>query len=254
MRSDRILRQAVAIVLAVCLGPAARGDDPIRPPSPPSASALPGGRATYARYCVSCHGERGDGRGPSAPWLDPRPRDFTRGVFKWRSTPSGTLPLDEDLFRTIRSGVYFTQMAPWVGLSDAETRDVVAWVEHFSPRFEAEPRGVPVTVPPAPAASPESIDRGKQLFVQACASCHGEGGRGDGPAARSPGLFDEQGNRLWPADLAIGHFKSSQDDRDLFRVLLTGLDGTPMPSFAEALTPQQIWDLVHYVRSLARPQ
>ncbi len=220
-------------------------------PTPPNPAAIARAKVAFARYCVSCHGVNGDGRGPSAPWVDPKPRDFTQGLYKWRSTPSGTLPVDADLFRTIHDGVYSTHMLPWIGLTDAETDDLIAYIEHFSKRFEEEPRGEPIAIPPEPAASPEGLERGKQLFAQACVACHGSGGHGDGEAAKTPGLFDEQGNRIWPLDLTIGHFKSCKDGRDLYRVIATGLDGTPMPSYSQALNPAQTWDLVQYVLSLA---
>ena len=158
--------------------------------------------------------------------------------------------MDGDLVRTIRSGVFGTHMLPWPGLTDPEVGDLVAYVEHFSSRFETEPRGIPMVVPPEPIATPEGLEQGRQLFEQACASCHGADGRGSGPAARSPGLLDEQGNRIWPGDLT-GRLKSSQNSQDVYRVLVTGLDGTPMPSYAESLSPEQTWDLVHWVASLS---
>jgi cytochrome c oxidase cbb3-type subunit 2 len=234
--------------VALLLSQAARADDA---PAPPSPAAVDRAANAYARYCMVCHGVNGDGRGPSAQWVDPRPRDFTQALYKWRSTPSGSLPLDGDLFRTIRNGVYSTYMLPWIGLTDSETRDLVAYVEHFGKRFETEPRGAPIAIPPEPADSPEARERGKQLFAQACASCHGAEGHGDGEATKSPGLFDEGGNRIWPLDLTLGRFKTCRDDRDLYRVLSTGLDGTPMPAYAQGLTPAQLWDLVQYVMSMA---
>src|SRR5438132_14090979 len=84
------------------------------PPRPPDAARAGRGKAVYERYCISCHGEHGDGRGYSAQWLDPRPRDFTRAIFKCRSTPSGTLPVDDDLVRdaVVRPSVIGNGRAP----------------------------------------------------------------------------------------------------------------------------------------------
>src|SRR6266542_2523803 len=53
------------------------------------------GEPHYRRFCVGCHGVLGDGEGDNAMWIDPKPRNFTLGIFKCRSTPTGTLPTDE---------------------------------------------------------------------------------------------------------------------------------------------------------------
>ncbi len=82
-------------------------------PSPLQA-ASPGGdgapprwaRRVYEVNCAACHGVESDGNGPAARMFVTRPRDFRSGIFKFRSTPSGSLPTDEDLFwhdRTARS-------------------------------------------------------------------------------------------------------------------------------------------------------
>ena len=86
----------------------------------------------YRRYCVSCHGELGDGNGEKLfPGVDPKPRDFQLGVFKCRSTPTGTLPTDEDLFDTIARGLDRSNMPQWSTFTKQERADLVAWVKHF---------------------------------------------------------------------------------------------------------------------------
>lgn len=223
-------------------------------PTLPDPAAVERGKPAYERYCLSCHGERGDGHGVSAPFLDPKPRDFTRGVFKWRSTPLGTLPLDADLFRTIRRGLYNTNMPRWSALTDDQIRDVIAYVEHFAPQFSTEPRGTPIVIPPEPPETPESEARGKQIFAEmGCASCHGATGKGDGAAANWPGLGDDWGNPIRPADFASGRLKGAREPADIYRIFMTGLSGTPMPSFVDSLTPEKAWDLAHFIQSLARP-
>ncbi len=228
---------------------------PVRPtrspdaPQPPAPEAVAAGKIDYARYCESCHGLEGDGRGPSARQLDPRPRDFTRGLYEWRSTPSGTLPVDSDLARTIRRGLYHRGMPRWNALSRGEVRHLVAYLEHFSPLFSTDPRGAPIVVPAETAESSGSLARGRRLYAIACASCHGPKGRGDGPSARD--LRDDWGRPDPPFDLTSGPPPCGGRDEDLFRVLMTGLNGTPMPSYAASgLTSGQVWDLVHFVRSL----
>ncbi len=154
----------------------------------PGAALRAEGAAVYARYCVGCHGERGDGRGPAAEMLITKPRDFTQGVFKFRSTPSGTLPTDEDLYRVITRGVFRTSMPEWSLLSERERLAVVQYVKGFYPEWAERGPGAPIFVPRAPATlgTPEAIARGRELYaLLECSTCHGESGRGDGPRAGS---------------------------------------------------------------------
>jgi mono/diheme cytochrome c family protein len=209
------------------------------------------GRALYERYCIFCHGQYGDGRGESAPYLDPKPRDFTKAVFKCRSTPSGSLPLDSDLYDTISRGVHDSGMPSWKPLLRQERVDLIAYIKTFSSAFQEEKPGAPVEIPPEPPSSAESIQRGAQVFEKMnCWSCHGKDGRGHGPSAST--LTDSKGYPITPFDFTSGsRFKCGETDRDMFRDLITGLDGTPMPSFASAMTTDQKWDVVHYLRSLS---
>jgi len=208
------------------------------------------GKALYQRYCIFCHGEYGDGRGDSAPYLDPKPRDFTKATFKCRSTPSGTLPLDSDLYDTISRGIHASGMPSWKPLTRQDRVDLVAYIKGFSLRFQEEKPGAPVVIPPEPSTSPESVKRGAELFQSMnCWLCHGKEGRGNGPSASS--LTDSKGNPITPFDLSSGsRFKCGDSDQGMFRDLTTGIDGTPMPSFADALKPDQIWDVVHYIHTL----
>jgi mono/diheme cytochrome c family protein len=208
----------------------------------------------YRRYCIGCHGPNGDGNGENAPWVNPefpKPRDFTLGLFKCRSTPSGSIPLDSDLFDTIGRGVFTTAMPIWIPLTDQNRADLVAYIKTFSPRFKEEQPAPAIKVPAETPSTPESIARGKVLFQSTlkCAECHGPEGRGNGPSA--PSLRDVKGNPIVPYDFTTGtRFKCGVTDADLYRIFMTGLDGTPMPSFADYLTPEQAWDLVHYLRTL----
>src|ERR1700738_1022168 len=105
------------------------------------------GADVYERYCVTCHGQRGDGAGEFAPYTVPKPRDFRQGTFKWRSTPSGALPLVSDLERTIRDGVYWTAMPSFFPLSARARRDVIAYIHTFSPRWTSDQAAAPLVVP-----------------------------------------------------------------------------------------------------------
>src|SRR5580692_7925363 len=209
------------------------------------------GKALYQRYCIFCHGPYGDGAGESAPYLDPKPRDFTKATFKCRSTPSGSLPLDSDLYDTISRGIHASGMPSWKPLLRQERADLVAYIKTFSSAFEEEKPGAVIPIPAEPPDSAESVKRGAALFQSMnCWQCHGKDGRGHGPSA--PTLTDSQGNLIPPFDFTSGRqFKCGDTNRDMFRDLETGLDGTPMPSFATAMTPEQRWDVVHYIRTLS---
>lgn len=208
------------------------------------------GKALYQRYCIFCHGAYGDGTGDSAQYLDPKPRDFTKATFKCRSTPSGSLPLDSDLYDTITRGVHTSGMPSWRPLLRQERADLVAYVKTFSSRFQEEQPAAPISVPPEPPTSSESVKRGADLFQSMnCWLCHGNEGRGNGPSASS--LTDSKGYAIKPFDLTSGtRLKCGDSDQGIFRDLITGLDGTPMPSFSSALKPDQVWDLVHYIATL----
>jgi len=208
------------------------------------------GKTLYQRFCVGCHGEHGDGRGENAAHVDPRPRDFTAGTFKCRSTPSGSIPLDDDLFNTIGRGLYSTAMPAWVPLTRQQRADLVAYIKSFSSRFHEEKPKAPLEIPPETPLSQESIDRGRELYqtVIKCSLCHGKEGRGDGPSAVT--MTDSKGLPIAPFDFtSSARFKCGASNEDLYRVLMTGLDGSPMASFSNSLKPEQVWDLIHYVRT-----
>lgn len=223
---------------------------PPRPPYRFDAALLRTGRAVFADRCADCHGARGRGDGPDARYLSPPPRDLTRGVYALRSTQSGTLPTDEDILRTLRRGIPGTSMPAWSGLPERTLWALVAYVESLSPRFAREPRGEAIVVPPATPATVESISRGRRIYARmGCAECHGRTGRGDGPAART--LTDDLGRPALPFDFTRGwKMKAGSSPEDVYRTLHTGIDGTPMPSYHEAIDERDSWDLVHYTRSL----
>jgi mono/diheme cytochrome c family protein len=207
------------------------------------------GKIVYERYCMTCHGERGNGAGEFAPYINPKPRDFRKGTFKWRSTPSGSLPLVSDLERTIREGVYWTAMPSFFVLNPRARADVIAYIQSFSDRWTSEQPAPPLVIPPEPANTPASVQRGRDVYeAQSCAKCHGDQGMGDGESSKT--LVDDWGNPIVPFDLTKGHMKGGSSSEDLYRVFMTGLNGTPMPSFSDTIKPDEAWDLVHYIQSL----
>ena len=210
------------------------------------------GKTLYLKYCVQCHGEKGDGNGYATQHLYPRPRDFTTGKFKVRTTPNGALPTHEDLVKIIRVGMPYTSMPAWPTLADQEVSNLAYYVKTFSADFSnAELVAKPMELPSAPASTPETIELGKKLYVDnGCVKCHGNAGRGDGPSAST--LADDYGYPIRAANLAQRWtFRGGASREDIFRTMSTGLNGTPMPSFADALPPEQRWAITDYIASLS---
>ena len=206
-------------------------------------------KADYRRYCVGCHGPLGDGNGEVFPWIDPKPRDFQLGIFKCRSTPTGTLPTDRDLFDTIARGLDRSNMPQWSTFTKQERADLVAWVKHFSPRWVGEKPGTPIQIPPEPEVTAERIKAGREVFARVqCWKCHGVQGMANGPSAAT--LTDDLGRPIQAFNFTDGSRpKCGDTDQDIYRIFMTGLDGTPMPSFADNIKPDEAWDLVFYLRT-----
>jgi len=213
------------------------------------AAALP-----YRRYCVGCHGELGDGNGENAVWFTTpmyaQPRNFQLAIFKCRSTPTGTLPTDQDLFDTIGRGMDRSNMPAWIPLSKQERTDLVAWIKHYSPRWQTEKPGTPIQIPPEPEITPERVTAGQAVFARMqCYKCHGVQGMANGPSAST--LTDDLNQPIAAFNFTDGSRpKCGSTDTDIYRIFMTGLDGTPMPSFADNIKPEEAWDLVFYLRSL----
>lgn len=234
-------------------GPQSPAAEPV--PEPPAASP---GQAVYERQCSGCHGLRGDGQGVFAPYLSPRPRDFTQARFRYRSTPTGQLPTDEDVYRSVAHGLAGSGMPAFQSfLSPADIRAVVAYIKQFSARFERDPAPRPLALPAPPAASAERIARGAQLYEDSgCTSCHGDSGKGDGRSGQD--LKTSEGEPITPRDLTDKwRFRGGFSPQAVFQRLMTGMDGSSMASYSDALTEDQTWDLVFYVLELSpqdRPQ
>jgi hypothetical protein len=179
-----------------------------------------------------------------------KPRDFTQANFRLRSTPSGELPLDSDLERTIRQGIPLSWMPSFKGvLSSAEMSGIINIIKGFSVRWGEEGAGDTLL--------PENFEildnptfrlKGQVLYkLLKCNDCHGQKGRADGPKAKQ--LKDEKDRPILPRNYTWGKFKSGLTDADVARAVYTGLDGTPMASFASSLPGKRVWYLVKYIRS-----
>ncbi len=207
---------------------------------------LTAGERVFRDNCAICHGAAGDGLGHAAQHFKTPPRDLTKGRFKFRSTASGQVPTDADLTRTIVQGIPSTGMVPQNHLSDAEVQAVIAFIKSLSPRFASGTPPRVVAIPAAPPATQEAIARGAKIYVKGeCAECHGKEARGDGPSAKDLSIK--------PPDLTRRPFKSGPTPRDIVRTLLTGLDGTPMPSYYQVLEDDELWDLAYWIAARGGP-
>ncbi len=228
---------------------------------PEDEAALALGEKVYRTRCAFCHGDEGAGDGGAAPYLDPRPRDFTQGLFKFRSTQTGELPTDEDLFRSISRGVPGTAMPAWgerlFMLSEAERWAVTYHVKRISTEdFEDadfNPYDYIVPLPKPPVCTPELVAAGEALYADeskgGCVKCHGRRGRGDGQEAGTH--TDDWGDPILPADLSRPWaLRNGASRRELFRSLSTGFNGTPMAGFGETMSEEQRWEVVCFIRSL----
>ncbi|MBI3081971.1 MAG: cytochrome c, partial [Gemmatimonadetes bacterium] len=188
---------------------------PVAPAQEGAANAR--GKELYDKWCAECHGETGAGDGAAATHMLPRPRDFTRAVFQIRTTASGELATDDDLRRIIDEGMPGTAMPGWRGRLNAADRDaVIAYLKTFSTFFEVF----------------EKLE---------CFKCHGELGRGDGQSA--PTLTDDWDQPIHAADLSESwNFNGGSTVQQIYTRLRTGLDGTPMPSFSDAIDANVITD------------
>ncbi len=246
---------AVAVGFSLCVSEA-RAEQP--------TVNLEEGRAVFKQQCSRCHGITGAGDGPDAKRLFPKPRDLARGVYKFRTTATGTPPTDEDLFRTISEGLPGSGMPSFGGLDDETQWQLVAYVKSLSPVFaESQPQPLQLSAGAPGEASSKSrsqaaeppasaIDhaKGKQLYNDfGCVACHGAVGRGNGPSALT--LTDDLGEPIEAANLTQGwRYRGGHKASDVFARLMAGLDGTPMPSYVDAISPEDGWQVAHYVQSL----
>ena len=233
---------------------------PTQPKPEETPELIEEGKGIYFGRCSFCHGLLGDGEGPAAAYLDPRPRDFTLGTFKFRSTESGELPLDEDLFRTISRGLSGTGMQSFddelikTGLSEHQRWAVISYIKTFAIEFsdpDFDPYQKIVELPKnMPAYNADSIARGKEIFLRAkCWECHGKQGRGNGQKS-----FDRADDWGFPIRIRnVTHpwkIKNGSTIEDIYMRFSTGINGTPMPSFGKALDNEERWYLANFIKSL----
>ena len=207
------------------------------------------GATLYKEYCLVCHGDKGDGNGFAAEYLDPRPRDFRSGVYKIRSTTS--LPTDEDINRVITKGIPGTLMPAFEfekDLKEVEIKTLVAYVKSFSDAFDGE-TPEPISFPKPPPKTEELLAIGERLYEEfECSKCHGDEGKGDGPSAGD--FKDDWGDPIRPYDFTVpDRMKGGSTVEDVYRTLYVGIGGTPMPAYK--MGADSLMALAHFVLSLS---
>ncbi len=245
-----------------------------------SEADIEAGKKLYTERCEHCHGAEGDGVGYATDYVFPKPRDFTEGVYKFRTrheTEDGNrLASDEDIYRSICEGLHGTSMPGWCGFfTEAQVWQLVHYIKTFTDIYEEDKPGQPIDYSGEIAYSAESAAKGKEYYEGEfeCHTCHGTDGRGNGQQALA-GLEDDWGHRIWPANLTRPWtYRGGHSRKDIFRNVVMGINGTPMPSFAdpdpmsyartledaeerkeeEALARElreKLWHVVNYVQSL----
>lgn len=216
------------------------------------ATALPEekGKTLYDQSCSSCHGEKGDGKGPAADFVWPKPRDFTKGTYKFKSTGSGEPVLDSDIIRTIREGNPGTSMPAWKRFSDDEVKALMLYLKQFSPdTFSIQ--GTPFKIGNPPGGKEKMIALGKELYQSVkCWECHGKAGRGDGEKGWQEKFKDDWHNSIYPADqTSPWEYRAGSDVKDVFKTISVGFDGTPMTSYGDTVPEEKRWALAYFVQS-----
>ena len=205
------------------------------------------GKVTFGMHCARCHGPQGLGNGPDAKRLVVAPRDLTSGRFKFKTTAYGTPPTDEDLLKGILGhGIPGAGMPSFANLEEETKQALVAYIKTLSPIFEQEPQ----PLPPRNQRARVDLAQGKAVYDKlGCALCHGVSGRANGTSAGT--LVDAWGRPIETANLAHGWTYGGGDQPiDIYYRIMAGIDGAPMPSYADAVTQDEAWQLSHYVASL----
>ena len=230
------------------------------------------GKKVYATYCAGCHGTSGDGNGPAASQLDPKPRNFTLAQFRFSSRPSGDLPTDEDLFRTVTEGLKGTSMPGWPLLPEADRRAVITYIKNFAPdKWENSNPSLPTVIADDPyygQDKAQAIRRGEAVYhgIAQCYSCHAgylppekinqaraetgmspmEGFRED--FAHSRIIQNEDGSFIKPPDFTWDRLKRGADLQTLYQVIGNGIGGVAMPTWKSVFPEEDLWGLAYYVQ------
>lgn len=210
------------------------------------------GKNVYEKYCIGCHGEKGDGNGMAARDLIIKPRNFTLGLFKFKSTPSGSLPADSDLKNVINNGMPTSSMPNFRLVPDDEKDQVIAYIKGFSERWKKEQPGRKVSevVVPDFVGSADSVKKGEEIYTERCQRCHGEKGKGPAPTFFLKWDREECEDLTRPVNFNYGVIKRGTRVEDIYQSITTGVEGTPMLSYATLLGESERWHLVSYILNI----
>lgn len=232
------------------------------------------GREAYQAYCIGCHGEEGNGKGPASKFFVIKPRDFTSGVYKFASVSAGEVPQDADIYNSIDKGLPRSSMPSWRFLSANTKYALIAYLKTFSPETFSEPPGARLSIPQNPFAGDpdaelEAVEQGKAVYhgFTACYSCH--------PGYASPyeintfreeigqparkfniNLYEEKysetvwGDTIIAPDFLKRKLKNGNDLQTLLMTIQAGIGGTAMPSWAGIIPDEDLWAMAYFVRSL----
>jgi mono/diheme cytochrome c family protein len=292
-------------------------------------TTLKEGSRLYRLHCLQCHGLTGDGRGPTAKWVNPHPRDYRKGLFKFQSVDQadddrfwpqrpGEPPSDDkfrpprrdDLIRTLIEGVEGTAMQSYNMLPEVEMNAIISYVIHLSIRGQVEEetikdavedkakgtfntklmkggsitaylrgkrnaggkvreiidawrdaqddsRKIRVGVYPIKDGDTEafkqSVQNGYDIFVNrgpvpgGCTTCHYDFGR------KSKFKFDQWGTMVRARELTRAYYRGGRRPVDLYYRIHSGINGSGMLRQGGQLAPNEIWDVVNFVRALPYP-
>jgi mono/diheme cytochrome c family protein len=222
-------------------------------------ATIKSGKEVFEKYCIICHGDKGDGKGligiihrveKSGLTWSIYPRDFTVGVFKFRSTSTGCLPTDDDLMLIIENGIPRSGMPSHKDVSLKERKAVKEYIKTFAKRWEEEDPCDPITAKkPNWVGSRASVDKGEKVFKEMkCFECHGYEGKGDGP--KSDELKDDWGDKILAFDFTTGTLKRGSSPENIYITYTTGLDGSGMPSYEDSVKEENRWNLCSYTLKL----
>ncbi len=240
-----------------------------------AADLLNQGREDYVQYCYACHGMKGDGRGPAAPYYRPPPRDLTKGLYKFGGVVDG-LPHDEDFVRIIRHGLKGTPMLAW-DIPDVELYPIIQYIKTFSDAWQEEQPGtrIPVDTDTWKGKEKAAILRGQKIYhgLATCQQCHAayvtkqeifEASKevGAGPISQfRPDLYQPEAKesnyqadgkkmRILPPDFLFNKIRSGREVADLYRIISAGIPGTAMPAWFNSIKVDDVWAMAYYVQSL----
>ncbi len=224
-------------------------------PNPPAEASVERGKLVYMEKCVFCHAEDGSGKGVSAFYSSPRPRNFIKGQYKFRTTPFGKIPTDDDLYQMLVRGMPGTTMPSWKHFPEVDLKSLVLYLKTLSKKFaKFKKKGKThklTRVEPPPSFNQQSLDRGKTFFDATCSGCHGLKGRSDGESTNRN--VDIESDAIRPRNLTkFWAFRRGSTLKDLFLTIRTGLSTTAMPQHSKRIyKDRDIWDIAYYVTTLS---